>query len=181
MEGYWVPGLSHGTEKAKTHPPSMMSEQLYLGQERAAVGFARWKGEEGQREQTPPRSAMAPEPHPAPWGQGSIGDPPPPAGPGLALMEGARWAPALAWAVGDELPARGDSQGRSGSPGAGGGTEPARPCPAAPGRLCRGWGRGTGWGHNGGHNGGHKGGHGGGTQGVPGDTGVGLRGDTAVP
>lgn len=36
MEGYWVPGLSHGTdcmEKAKAHPSFMMSEQLYLGQE----------------------------------------------------------------------------------------------------------------------------------------------------
>lgn len=48
MGGYWVPGLSHGTdctEKAeKTHPSSMMSEQLYLGQELLCEEGARPKG-----------------------------------------------------------------------------------------------------------------------------------------
>lgn len=75
-EGYWVPGLSHGTdcmEKAKEHPSFMMSQQLYLGQEllseeglESALPGARPRGE-GQlcwaRKQTPPTSTIVSEPH----------------------------------------------------------------------------------------------------------------------
>lgn len=126
LEGYWVPGLSHGThctEKAKTRPFLMMSEQLYLGQELlceegldSALPGARPGGKDSfvGRENRPHPRAGSPPSHINSGANTATGIPAR-CPQGLTLMEGARWALRLAQGVGGELPAQPPRRGQRGS------------------------------------------------------------------
>lgn len=130
MEGYWVPGLSHGTdymEKAKAHPSFMMSEQLYLGQEllseeglESALPGARPRGGKdsfvGQENRPHPRARSFLS-HINSGANTGTGIPPPccPQGQGLTLMEGARWALAAGAGRGGRAASAAPAGGQRGS------------------------------------------------------------------